>query len=220
MRILSVLFLAALCGAPAQSAPPKLVIPAEIAAKPGKWVTVAPDTEAKTITYVSLDGLDPFPSSELIDKRKMIVFPTEEKRYRFVAVGSLNDEHAMAEFVIVVGAPPVVEPPPKPTDPPKPIPTSSLYFLIVRSDGPASPDFTRTMSLSAWSDLRKAGHSVKDKTLTEAASLGLKLDDGTALPCVVTLRESADGKTSAVVRKAIPLPTADAAILELPKAVK
>lgn len=223
MRLFTLLFLHLFATA-AISAPPKLVIPAEIQAKPGKWVTVSPDTEAKTITYVSLDGLDPFPSSELIEKRKMIVFPTEEKRYRFIAVGSKDDEHTTVEFVLVVGTPPAKPvPTPTPTDPNPPVtpvPTGGLYFLVVRPDGPASPEFTKTMGLPAWEELRKAGHLFKDKTLAEAVKLGISIPDGTHLPAVVTLRESADGKTSKIVRGPIPLPTTTAGILDLPKGVK
>lgn len=118
--------------------------------------------------------------------------------------------------------PPVVDPPKPPpvVDPPVPPKPTVYYFLVVRPDGPASPAFTKTMSLPAWTELRKAGHSAKDKTLTEAVALGVKLPDGTTLPVVVTLQESADKKSSKIVRPAVALPTTDEAILDLPKGVK
>jgi hypothetical protein len=204
--------------------PPKLTIPAEIKADPGEWVLVVPDTTAKAVTYVSLDGLAPFPTSELKDPRKLIVTTGKAGRYRFTAVGSLNDEHASASFTIVVGGagttpvkPTPTDPPTDPPDTPDPKPTA-YYFLIVRPDGPASAEFTRTMGLPAWDALRKAGHLVKDKTLAEAVGLGLSIPGGTTLPTVVTLVQ---GETkSKVVRDPVPLPTTDAAVQDLPKGVK
>lgn len=214
--------------AAAAGAPPKLVIPAEVQAKPGKWVTITPDTEAKAITYVSLDGLDPFPTAEQVDKRKMIVFPTEERRYRFIAVGSKDDEHTTVEFTIVVGNPPkpgpIIAPPLTP--PVTPAPSNVFFFVVVRKDGPADFSFTQTMSLPAWSELTKLGHSYKAYGITEAKKLftddaiWTKAVDGATTPFVVTIRESADGKTSSVARKAVPLPSQNDGILDLPKGVK
>jgi len=111
-------------------------------------------------------------------------------------------------------------PPPKDKDPPivPPIdtPGTSLYFLIVRPDGPAHPDFTRNMQSPQWETLLKQGHQVKDKTLSELPAYGITLPPGTVLPCVVTLRIPADWKTFTIVRGPIPLPVGDA-ILKLPE---
>lgn len=111
-------------------------------------------------------------------------------------------------------------PPPKKKDPPPPPPppmADRLYFLIVRPNGPASPAFTQTMSDPAWTALTAAGHTYKDKTLTEAAALRVVLPPGTVLPVVVTLRVSADGTNSELVRGPIPLPTTAEAIRLLPE---
>lgn len=118
-RALLVLLIATV---PLLAEPPKLVIPQEIKADPGKWVTVSPDTNAKAVKYVGLDGLDAFPSSELKDGRKLIVNPTKAGRYRFVAVGTLNDEQTDTPFTIVVGN---VPPTPGPGPSPEPGPTPS-----------------------------------------------------------------------------------------------
>lgn len=116
--------------------------------------------------------------------------------------------------------PPGTDPPPvtpAPKDPPAPPPTS-LYFLVVRADGPASPAFTKAMSLPEWDALRAAGHRVKDRTAGEAAALGVTVPP-LALPAVVTLRPSPDGKTSTVVRPAVSLPTTGGGVLDLTKGV-
>lgn len=218
--------LAIACGAPAVAAPPKLTIPAELRPA-GDYVTLKPDTDAVSVTYVGLSGVDPFPSDFLKDARHFVlpIRGLKAGSYKFAAVAASKDgEQARVDFTAVVpgepGTPTPPPVPPTPPDPPTPPKPAALYFLIVRPDGPASAEFTRTMGLAAWADLRKSGHSVKDKTLTDAAMIGVTLRDGTALPCVLTLREAADGKSSKIVRDAIPLPATESAIADLPKGVK
>jgi hypothetical protein len=119
---------------------PKLVIPAEVAATPGEWVRVIPDTTAAAVSYVGLDGLSAFPADELKDPRRLIVFAASPGRYRFVAVGSLNDEHARVSFTIVVGGTPV---PPGPVPPgPTPSPDGLLGLAKVSRDGAAKVSAT------------------------------------------------------------------------------
>ena len=108
------------------------------------------------------------------------------------------------------------DPPKKddPTDPPTEPVGGQLYFMVVRPDGPASPAFTRAMADPNWRALREAGHEVKDFTVSDARTW---FDPaGHTLPVVVTLRLSADGTKSSVVRGAVPLPAGDA-ILKLPE---
>jgi hypothetical protein len=107
----------------AAAAPPGLEIPSEVKPANG-YVIVRPKTTAKAVTYIALDGIYPFPTDLLADKRQFVL-PAQglaAGRYRFVAVGSLNDEHATAEFAVVVGNPPP-PPPPGPTAGPTPGPT-------------------------------------------------------------------------------------------------
>lgn len=106
-----------------------------------------------------------------------------------------------------------VDPPPDPVDPPK----TGLYFMVIRADGPASPEFVRVMSDPAWGTLRQRGHRVKDFTATDARRLGAPVP--AALPAVVTLTVSADGRESVVARGPVPLPTTSDGILAL-EAVK
>jgi hypothetical protein len=126
------LFMAQACTA----APPTLEIPAEVKPSNG-YVTLRPKTDAKAVTYVALDAIFPFPSDLLADKR-MFVLPVQgltPGRYRFVAVGSLNDEHASVEFTVVVGTGPVppapVPPAPVPPTPPTPpVPVDPLVSKL------------------------------------------------------------------------------------------
>ena len=97
-------------------------------------------------------------------------------------------------------------------------PTGSLYFLVVRNDGPAGGEFTANMKSPQWKTLEAAGHRVKDFTFTDSKAF-VTLPAGTVLPCVVTLRVSADWKAFAQVAGPVALPSGDA-ILDLPKAVK
>lgn len=110
------------------------------------------------------------------------------------------------------------QPPPVTPDPGQP--AGGLYFVVVRPAGPASPAFTAAMSLPEWQTLRAAGHRVKDFDPARAVELlgaGV-VPAGTQLPVVVTLREQPGGST--VVRGPVPLPTAGAGVLELPKGVR
>lgn len=214
-----------LIACPSWAAPPKLTIPAEVRPA-GQYVDFVPDTDAVSVTYVGLDGIDPVPSRRLAEKTAFLLdcYGKPEKRYRFAAVASsATGEQSRADFVVVVGTPPVTDPPTKPTDPPTkptdPLPPpkpTSLYFLIARKDGPADPAYTKTMSLPAWDELRAAGHVVKDKTLAEAKALGWGVPDGTVIPAVLTLQNNPDGKTMKQVRPYVALPTADDTIRALP----
>jgi hypothetical protein len=99
-----------------------LKIPAEVPAQPGRWLVLSPDTDCVAVDYVGYDGLEPFPSSELKDARKLVVqAPAAAGRFRFTAIGTLKDELARCDFVVVVGdAPPGPVPGPSPPNPADP----------------------------------------------------------------------------------------------------
>lgn len=122
-----------------------------------------------------------------------------------------------ADYVFTFGTPKKEPPPADPPETDPPTTPAGYYFLIVRPDGPAAPEFTRLMKDPAWATLRKAGHLVKDKTVTEAAAMSISLD-GVTPPAVVTLKE--DATSSKIVRSAIPAPSTSAGILDLPKGIK
>jgi len=136
------------------SAPPTLTIPPEVKPVNG-YAIVAPATDCKTVTYIGMSGIYPLPSMLLADKR-MFVLPTQglsQGMYKFTAVGSLNDDHAVVEFVVNVGTGPL--PDPKPVDP-TPV-------------DPVDPEAT------ALSNKLKA--AFKDSGFTKAAELADGCDD-------------------------------------------
>lgn len=127
-----------------------------------------------------------------------------------------------AAFILEAKSPAAPQPPPPPTkepdakpDPKAPVPTGSLYFMLIRGEGPADPAFTRAISDPAWATLKAKGHQVKDFDVKGAARLGLSLPAGTRLPCVVVLRTN--GQASEVVRGPMPIPATSQGILELEK---
>lgn len=129
--------------------PPKLVIPAEIRPA-GQYVSLLPDTDAVSITYVGLSGVDPIPSAWLRDGRQ---FALDTRglavgRYSFAAVGaSKTGEQARADFVVVIGTPPPapvppgpVPPDPKPPDPkPAPVEKATAATFVYEKDQHALP---------------------------------------------------------------------------------
>lgn len=198
--------------------------PALLVAKSGVAIYVPPD-DVQEAEYIALDGEEAFPVSLIGGRKTAFVFLTRglpAKNYRFVGVASdSTGKLTRKEFAVPVGNPPKDPPGTTPKDPPA-VPTGTYYFLIVRSDGPASPAFTKLMGLPEWGLLRSAGHLVKDMPLKEATALLSEaphaLPPGTTLPVVITIQESAD--SSSIARNAIPLPTTPTGILDLPKGVK
>lgn len=198
------------CNLQGFAAPPKLEFPAEL--KPtGDYVTHKPKTDAVSIVYIGLSGVDAFPSEFLKDGRDFIL-PTRgiaNGVYKFSAVAaSTTGEQIRQDFTVVIGnAKPITDPP-----------TSNLYFLVVRPDGPAEPSFTKVWSMKEWDSLAFMGHSFKDKGLTDATvsltALGISIPDQTKLPCVFTLR------SKKLVAGPSPLPTTPDGILQLARGVK
>lgn len=214
----------ACCAVVATGAPPAIDIPPEIHPS-GQYVQFVPKTDAVSVEYVGLDGIEPFPSAFLKDGRAFVLDATtlvKGKKYAFVAVAaSKTGEQSRKRFVVVGGTASPGEgggdtqPPPPPPPPPA---NDKFYFLIVRADGPASPAFTRAMALPEWDTLRAAGHMVKDVTVTEAIPLKANIPPA-QLPAVLTLVVRPDGKSSTIVRPAVPLPTVGSGVLDLPKGV-
>ncbi len=122
---------------------PTLKIDAEV--KPnGQYVNFLPDTNCVSVLYVGMDGIDPFPSSDLKDNRKFILDTRglATGRYRFVAVGtSGTGSQVRTDFAVVVGTPVPVPPGPAPP-PPQPVPTDLTATLqaAFNLDTDAEPD--------------------------------------------------------------------------------
>lgn len=131
-----------------------------------------------------------------------------------------NEDGSSATNINSEAAPPTIPPTKPPTDPPDAPPgTATYYFLVIRPDGPASPEFTKIMSLPGWADIKKKGHQYKDKTVSAAAQdINLTLPPGGPMPCVVTL--STTGGVSKIVRGPIALPTTDVGLAAMVAGVK
>jgi hypothetical protein len=124
-KALSAVFGVLVVAASAFGTPPQLEIPAEL--KPaGQYVRLTPKTDAASVLYVGLSGIDPFPSEELKDPRRFLldVRGLPAGRYAFAAVAASKDgDQIRADFVVIVGTPPPPVPPgPTPPIPPGPVP--------------------------------------------------------------------------------------------------
>lgn len=196
--------------------PPKLTLPPEVKGEPSFFVFVKAVTDGKQVEWVPLTpGLNVLPGGFLSDPKATAVTAAKPGKYKLLAyTGTADGPSVPAYTMVVIGN--VAEPPP--VDPPVP-PSGSLYFLIVRPDGPAQPALTQTLALPAWGELVTKGHFYKDKTVAEAQGLGVTLPSGTVLPCVVTLRDKGTGK-SEIVRGPVALPTTNDGIAKLPEGVQ
>lgn len=206
------LWTASLLSAPPNFDPPATIMPV------GGYAIYNPPADCVECYYVGLDGEEPIPLRLFGGSKTAFVFPTrglkEGQSFRFVGIAS-NDKGELArkEFAVPIGKQTI--PPPNPKDPPvTPPPTQSLYFLIVRADGPSTPAFTKVMQMPEWNTLVKDGHTVKDMSRTDAVLLGAKLD-GVTLPSILVLRTRPDGKSSEQIGIAS-LPSSGDQILKLP----
>ncbi len=132
MKRLALLLLLVLA-APLGAQPPRLVIPPEVRPS-GQYLTIVPETDAVSIVYVGLSGIEPIPTQFLSDKRAFLLdsYGKPAGRYRFTAVAaSKTGEQARADFVAVLGDAPPVPPGPTPPVPPVPPSPGGLRVLIV-----------------------------------------------------------------------------------------
>lgn len=119
--------------------PPALEIPSEVRPA-GQYCTLVPKTDAVSVSYVGLSGLDPVPSSLLKDARTFLLDTRglAVGRYRFAAVGaSKTGEQARADFDVVIGTPPPTPPGPTPPGPvpPGPLPDGAFGLMKASRDG-------------------------------------------------------------------------------------
>lgn len=143
----------------AMGAPPALDVPAEVRPA-GGYARFTPKTEAVTVLYIGLDGIDPFPSEELKDGRRFLlpVAGVKPGRYRFAAVGAKDGEQTRADFVVVVGDV-QPDPKPKPNPDPKPDPdvvkVDSVWVIVVEdAAGPRTVETAQALNDPFWQALR------------------------------------------------------------------
>lgn len=215
---------AAMLGAAAGAAPPTVPDGRVVKVAVGKdtLVKVVGDgkSEFTAAPAFAPDDCTWFPGERDDGTQIFLVRPQVAKKF-YVILWTVGDPRGKYETLEIdatggtpgdpVKPPPGVDPPP-PAEPP-PV-TAGLYFMVIRPDGPASQAFTAAIGNPGWVELVKAGHTVKDVTLSEAARLGYTLESGTTVPAVVVLRPAADGKSSAEL-KTVPMPTTRESILKL-----
>lgn len=225
MKKFALLFAFVLSSLPLFAEPPKIKIDPEIRPS-GQYVDFLPETDAVSVTYVGLDGIDSVPSSRLNNPRAFLLdtYGKPEKKYKFVAVAAGKDgSQARVDFVVIIGKP-KEEPPTKPTpeDPPvvtpDPTPSGKFFFAIARADGPIDPGLANALLMPGWDDLKRAGHGVKSYPLKDLPEdLKAAISNGTTIPCVFKLALSKDGKSRAKAEKPVAFPKDDDAIRALPK---
>jgi len=152
----------------ATAAPPKIDIPAEVRPS-GQYVDFDPATDAVSVTYVGLSGVEPVPPNRLSDKRAFLMDTRglEPGEYAFVAVAaSKTGEQTRVRFVVAIGArpkPPGPDPRPKPDPEPSPARTAARLWLVVIEDtAKRTPEQGKAVSSP---DLRKwvesGGHELE-----------------------------------------------------------
>ena len=218
VRLMAGFCAALLMAASALAQPPSIEIPAEVRPS-GQYVTFQPKTDAVSVTYVGLDGIDPVPNSLLSSPTAFLldVFGKPAKKYRFVAVAAGKDgKQTRVDFVVPIGTPttdpgqpglPVPGQPPTQPPPTTPAPTAKYYFMFVRPTGPVAPALQDAFELTGWNDLEKAGHVWKHYPLDKVDPVyANKIPVGTRIPAILKLKYSDDRKTVTMVGDPIAVP--------------
>lgn len=223
---------------PAPAPPPKAVekkvvparktmgppeVPAELKARPGQMIRVTVRTENEIGTLRNFTDEEAF-WGELVSPKgtRQFVFqaPADGKRSTFVVGWWTKGETEGATTTISVeGVTPDPLPPPKkdpdPVDPPGGGP---YYFMVVRPDGAAHPDYTRLMADPGWKTLRDKGHTVKEFTRSAAAKWTTPPESMPYSVTTLVVTRNAKGEPqSTIVRGSIVLPTATTDITKLPE---
>lgn len=210
--------------------PPTVDFPKETKAI-GDYVILQPKTDAKAISYVKSgyrsgtvagDGVEPFPANMLKDA-KTFMLPVRglaKGTYYFTGVASLNDEHTVFQFLVIVGEGQVDPPiPPKPPEPPVPPPDTNTYdspirLFIVEETSMRTTAVTKLLTdVEFWNDLEKQGYIMRPYDITGADAKRLGLDK-IKQPVPFLLVTAKDG----TIIKDYPLPlTRDGVKAVLPK---
>lgn len=188
------------------AAPPKLNIPQEIR-NSGQYAIHSPETDAVSVVYIGLDGVEPLPSNLLRDG-KIFVLDTRglaDGRYRFVAVAaSSSGEQIRQDFTLLVqknpaqpSNPPTNPPTNPPANPPvEPNPSDRLWLLVVQPDGPVSPELAQYLRHEVWEWVSRRGVATTRREISQLRSDLTELIRGATLPTVVILREKKSGNES------------------------
>ena len=208
MRVPHAACLAVVLGASAGlAAPPALDIPADQLRPVNGFIAMVPTGDAKSVTYIGLNGAEPTPAAFLSDKR-LFLLPVKGLTggvYRFAAVGSRDDEHTTREFSITLGDPPAPPRPPGPGPQPDADPLVRALKAAVAADPAAErPGASKLADLYAFAADRVAAGDGTVYAVTTArelmAATGAKAAD---LGVAGTLKGT-QGVAAAEIRKAVP----------------
>lgn len=165
----------------------RLEIPAELRPT-GQYVQMTPDTDAVSVVYVGLSGIEPIPSHLLADKRAFLLdaYGKPAGRYRMAAVAVFKDGLAIRkDFDIILGA---IPPGPVPPSPPGPAPappstlTARLQSALDKDDDQDKANLLKQFAslMSAAAEL--AGQAKSISHLTSAIVVARRQKMGEALP--------------------------------------
>jgi hypothetical protein len=192
-------------------------LPESVSGLPGEWIVIPYTVDGGKPQFRLSEGLTEVNIAALLgpDATKnlsgRVVKAQVGGRYYVEAWNAKGDVASpITTCVVNVGSPTVAQPTP-PQVPPANGVAPKYFFLIIRPDGSAQQEYVAYLNNPGWASLVKAGHQVKDYTLTQALNYGVRFDGpnpdvppGTPLPAVLTL--SVQGNQSHIARGPIPLP--------------
>lgn len=197
------------------SLPPKLEIPAEIRPS-GQYAIYQPKTDAVSVVYVGLDGIEPLPAELLRDGRTFVLDcrGLPKGRFRFVAVAAgKNGYQVKTNFVLNTGdAPTTPNPDPKPpTQPEKPPqqPDKQLWIVVVQPNGPISQELANHLRDPVWEEIKNKKVKTSRREVGQLDKDMAKLIENVKLPAVVFIQEVEENgqKLGVPVRPAMALPS-------------
>lgn len=234
MRLLFSLALV-LCSQPLFATPPKLEFPNEVRPD-GQYAVIVPTTDAVSVIYIGLDGVEPIPPQFLSDKRSFLLdcFGKQPGLYRFVAVGaSSSGEQARKSFTLVIPAQNTPEPPKNPptkppVDPPKdppqnppakpPVnPSVKVWVVIAVPEGPVDPALAKKLKGDAWVAL-DAKATVVQRPMSQMPPTWKAVFGSTQAPAFFIGLETVNNGVKEIVVKA--QPKAFASVEEITKLVE
>lgn len=181
-------------------AEPSLEIPGEVRPS-GQYAIVLPKTDAVSVVYIGLDGVEPLPSA-LLKNETMFLLDCRglaEGRYRFVAVAaSANGKQVRADFVLIIE---------KSGNSPKPMPKGDVWVVVVHQDGPLSADLAKHLADPVWAKYQSKGVRLSRRPLSQLREDLASVVGGRKLPAIIILRD--EGKESEVI-----------SVMELPSVVE
>lgn len=131
-------------------------------------------------------------------KTRLLVQAKRAGTYRVILWTKGETDSTFVE-IVAGGTPPVTDPG-KP-DPVKPEPAVTYYFAVIGPSGPVAPSTAAALKLTAWDEVRKAGHVVNYIPVDELSS---GLQRPASLPAVMVLKRDGDKWRDTGSNRALP----------------